>query len=342
MKRLAAIALVLALSALPVCAQRGGGSHGGSSGGHGGFSGSHGGGFSGFHGGSSGFHSGSGGFSHGGFHGSAPGRFAGPPPVRFGGFPPARGGPMSPRFAGPTHYVSNPMPYGGAYRPPRLNPVGPRSIQPRAPYPGSLHRMPYDGRHDGKGWNHGGDHRWDRGRHRHHHDDDDDFGFIGFNSWVGYPYWPWWGWGYPDLFDNWDSWDNYDSQPSSDYGAAQYPEYAPGTYDQYSPQQDQPSPEQPESQQPPSYAPWPYSRPAPSSSSQVIPSAPPAPDVPVTLVFKDGRPNEKIHNYLLTNSTLSVLDQQRQVIPVDQLDIAATERVNREAGVDFALPGPGR
>jgi hypothetical protein len=58
----------------------------------------------------------------------------------------------------------------------------------------------------------------------------------------------------------------------------------------------------------------------------------------VTLVFKDGRPTEQIHNYILSRTTLSVLDQHHQEIPVDDLDLVATQRANREAGVDFHLP----
>ena len=58
----------------------------------------------------------------------------------------------------------------------------------------------------------------------------------------------------------------------------------------------------------------------------------------VTLVFKDGRPVEKIHNYALTRTTLYVTDGRRQEIPVAALDVAATEKVNRAAGVRFQLP----
>jgi hypothetical protein len=59
----------------------------------------------------------------------------------------------------------------------------------------------------------------------------------------------------------------------------------------------------------------------------------------VTLVFKDGRPTQQIHNYLLTRSTLYVRDQQRHEIPVDELDLPATQKLNRAAGVEFQLPG---
>jgi hypothetical protein len=67
-------------------------------------------------------------------------------------------------------------------------------------------------------------------------------------------------------------------------------------------------------------------------------SVPPPPEEQVTLVFNDGRPPEEIHNYILTRSMLTVLDGRRRDIPVDQLDLAATEKANRAAGVDFQLP----
>ena len=51
-------------------------------------------------------------------------------------------------------------------------------------------------------------------------------------------------------------------------------------------------------------------------------SAPPQPYA-VTLVFKDGRPSEQIHNYLLTRTTLYVQDQHRRDIALDQLDLSA-------------------
>lgn len=55
----------------------------------------------------------------------------------------------------------------------------------------------------------------------------------------------------------------------------------------------------------------------------------------VTLIFKDGRPAEQIHNYLLTPTTIYA---GRRDIAIDEIDIAATEKANRDAGVDFELP----
>ena len=85
------------------------------------------------------------------------------------------------------------------------------------------------------------------------------------------------------------------------------------------------------------------------SAPQELPPYPPPPDqaqptpVPqraeaVTLVFKDGRPSEQIHNYILTQTTLYVRDQHPRDIPTDQLDLIATAKVNQAAGVDFQVP----
>jgi len=46
----------------------------------------------------------------------------------------------------------------------------------------------------------------------------------------------------------------------------------------------------------------------------------------------------QIHNYLLTRDTLFVGDRHPSEIPVDQLDVGETAKVNRAAGVDFRLP----
>lgn len=72
-------------------------------------------------------------------------------------------------------------------------------------------------------------------------------------------------------------------------------------------------------------------------------SEPPQPSSPgkeeaVTLIFKNGRPSLRIYNYALTATTLYVLDKLHRDIPVAQLDMAATEKVNADAGVNFQLP----
>lgn len=338
MKRLAAVAVVLALSVVPAYAQRGG-SHGGFSGGHSGGGFSHSGGFSGGHAAFSAprgpsFHGASGSFLRGapprvGFNSSH--GFSSRSPVMRPPLP--MHSPSAGQWAGQSRFVSQRMPYPGR----GIRPVGPTMPGSRKGLNSSSGRMPYrssrDGGRNDNGWNHGGGNR-DRGWDHRGHDHDRDhrgFGFYGLYGWAGYPYYPW---GYPYLLNDWDNWDNYDdydSQPTGNYAASQYPEYTPGPYEE--------APAgQPEAQQP-QYTPWPYSSPAPSAS-QSAPASPAAlaGEAPVTLVFKDGRPNEKIHNYMLTAKTLSVLDQRRRDIPVDQLDLVATARVNHEAGVDFSVP----
>jgi hypothetical protein len=63
----------------------------------------------------------------------------------------------------------------------------------------------------------------------------------------------------------------------------------------------------------------------------------------VTLVFNDGRPPMQVHSYVLTSSSVLIAESGRQrVIPVTDLDLPATVAQNREAGVDFKLPGGGQ
>ena len=86
------------------------------------------------------------------------------------------------------------------------------------------------------------------------------------------------------------------------------------------------------------YQQQPYPLP-PSQPNTAMATAAQPDEEAITLIFKDGRPPEQIHNYLLTRTTLFVGDQHQRAIPISQLDGDATERVNRDAGVDFQLPG---
>ncbi len=136
---------------------------------------------------------------------------------------------------------------------------------------------------------------------------------------------PWYGpwlnlWG-PDFLDDPDdsAYDNGAITPyAPDYGGQGY-DYPPSDQDQMAP--------------PTNYQPF-YGtqQPDPRSNAPVNEEA-------VTLIFKDHRPNQVIHNYLLTGTTLTVWDRNPRNIPVNEIDIAATEKTNREAGVDFYLPG---
>jgi hypothetical protein len=113
-----------------------------------------------------------------------------------------------------------------------------------------------------------------------------------------------------------------DSQAPPNYAGQAPPNY--GGYDN-----------PPPDQAPPALAPPPY----PSyAQPQHAPPQPLADEDAVTLIFKDGRPPEQIHNYAMTRTTLYVRDQHHRDIPLDQLDFNATQKANRDVGVDFQLP----
>lgn len=119
--------------------------------------------------------------------------------------------------------------------------------------------------------------------------------------------------------------------PYADYGWLDPTYTDPGSYDE-APNDvtsNQPDPNQYQQQAEP--------EPPPQSAPRYAPPPPPEEEA-VTLVFKDGRPSEQIHNYVLTRTMLYVRDQHRRDIPVDQLDLAATEKANQSNGVEFALP----
>lgn len=81
----------------------------------------------------------------------------------------------------------------------------------------------------------------------------------------------------------------------------------------------------------------------------VRPSKPPAPVVPASpsrpesaaltvLIFKD-RHREEVRNYAVVGRTVWVFSEQRaRKIPLDQLDIPATQQANDERGLDFTVP----
>jgi len=100
---------------------------------------------------------------------------------------------------------------------------------------------------------------------------------------------------------------------------------------------------------PQEYAPAPYEGPVAPDPSQYQPpqqraarrvAATPLPEEDaVTIIFKDGRTPLQIHNYMLTTTMLYVRDQGHRDIPLNDIDIAATQKANQIAGVDFKLPG---
>ncbi len=133
----------------------------------------------------------------------------------------------------------------------------------------------------------------------------------------------------------------YPAYLGSDY--LSYPDYGPNDNFTYA-ASDQPASYTPnESEAPPAdqfettpstaYRPA-YVRPQPAQE--------PGAETLTTLIYKDGRPPEQIQNYILTRTTLYVQESHLREIPVDQLDLAATQQVNKAAGLDFQLPAVRR
>jgi hypothetical protein len=137
---------------------------------------------------------------------------------------------------------------------------------------------------------------------------------YGAGGWVT-PYYL----GDPDYgYDSGDNGDVQTSQNASPEGYGQSP------YDQEPPPY-------------PSYLSYPQ---APAAAPGAV--SPAVSEDAVTLIFKDGRPPEQIRNFILTPGTLYVGGDHRREISVDQIDLAATAKVNRDAGVEFQLPAASR
>jgi len=153
-----------------------------------------------------------------------------------------------------------------------------------------------------------------------------------FQNWTvnTYPYWA----GYPYLYDpnaydlGFDDWD--------DSGATASDTSQPGSYEQ-----DQAPGSYESDQNGPAllYPPYPnqgYAAPVAEAGA----AAPARPDQPRTRILKSGRAPIKVRNYLMTSRVLTDLDSQHyEQIPLDQIDLAATQRINTAAGVDFQVPG---
>ncbi len=107
-------------------------------------------------------------------------------------------------------------------------------------------------------------------------------------------------------------------------------------YDGYGPAAAAPA--QAQSQQ----APSPYWQ--PSYAPMALPNAVPRlqqaepQEAAVTLIFNNGRAPEQIRNYALSRTTLYVTDGRPREIPLDQIDLPTTERINHDAGIRFQLP----
>jgi hypothetical protein len=87
---------------------------------------------------------------------------------------------------------------------------------------------------------------------------------------------------------------------------------------------------------PPVAGPWGSASPADAAPTRP-PYTGPGARQPVTLIFHDGRPPQQTYNYMLTPTTLYVLDGEHQTIPLYELDLAAMSNANRQAAIDFGV-----
>ncbi len=77
---------------------------------------------------------------------------------------------------------------------------------------------------------------------------------------------------------------------------------------------------------------------APSKPPEPAPPAPPEPEQLATIVvFKDGHQME-LKNYAIVGDTLFDLSVPRRKIPLEDIDVLATQKLNDERGLDFRLP----
>lgn len=71
------------------------------------------------------------------------------------------------------------------------------------------------------------------------------------------------------------------------------------------------------------------------------PSQAPVSTKSLTVMFKSGRAPMTMHNYMVNSTHLTDLDDEHfETIPVDQIDVAATQQANRSSGIDFQIPVP--
>jgi len=72
-------------------------------------------------------------------------------------------------------------------------------------------------------------------------------------------------------------------------------------------------------------------------------ASPALPEQPLTVIFKSGRTAATMQNYMVTSRTLTDLDQHHyEQIPLDEVDVPATEQANRARGLDFEIPATSR
>ena len=163
-----------------------------------------------------------------------------------------------------------------------------------------------------------------------------------FENWYANVYPTWLGYGYPyDLDPGFFDWgDSDDTAPdnapndqssAAPYYPAPYPDYGYGAPGE-APQEGIPG------EIPPASTPGESGAAAGStiSSDSVF-------EQPLTVIFKSGRAPVKMQNYMMTARILTDLDSRHyEQIPIDQIDVGATQRANSSAGVGFEIPGVAR
>jgi hypothetical protein len=131
-------------------------------------------------------------------------------------------------------------------------------------------------------------------------------------------------WDYPDDFNANDGTPYSNQQPIQDFNYFQ-PDPAPGYGSGDQEQRSGQGPEYRSNDVPP----------PPHAASEPLPLA------ALTLIFKDGH-SQQIHNYAMTRTKIYVLDNAAAgrtfEIPLNTIDLHATEETNRQAGVDFSIP----
>jgi hypothetical protein len=152
-----------------------------------------------------------------------------------------------------------------------------------------------------------------------------------FRNWFVYSYPAWPGYGYPYVIDpgfyDWDDSDNsgYVQNDAAPYDPAVFPDDGYGAPGE-TPQQGFPR-ESAQGQQRAFAEP-----PVPSASEQAL-----------TVIFKSGRDPVKMQNYMTTAKVLTDLDSRHyEQIPIDQIDVVATQWANSAVGVRFEVPGASR
>jgi hypothetical protein len=145
----------------------------------------------------------------------------------------------------------------------------------------------------------------------------------------------------PGFYD-WGATDYSEDEQGANVPPEQGPDYGYGPQEPYPGAGDVPYPQQQENpRQSPMTAPTPPTRQEYHFAAS-SPSAPtPIASKPLTVIFKGDRAPQKIQNYMVNSSSLTDLDSEHfEKIPLDQIDIAATQQANRSSGIDFQVPTP--